>query len=210
MGTNYDHLGRWNEDDAARYSEIARSASFVAANAYASRTALERVRAEPLSFLKLMARKLLYFWDDDTYAAFASTEMLQTTSVLSNLPRDVVDRQSTIQRVYQVLLATRALTSSSIASISTIMLVVSQYYYLFILFFGAIGAIHLARHDFDARIAMVLVLLLATSALHMVTEVLHRYRFGAQVLLLLVVAIGLAGRDRPCDQVSYSGPTADG
>lgn len=198
MGTNYDHLGRWNEDDATWYYEIASSTSFAAANAYALRTAVERIRSDPLRFLKLMARKLPYLWEDDTYAVFESTQTLHNGSAASNLPQEVVARQSIVHCAYHMLLTLRAPSSNCLARISTMALVISQYYFLFVLIFGIIGAIYLARHDFDGRIAMVLVLLLATSALHMITEVQHRYRFDAQVLLLLVVAIGLAGRDRPC------------
>lgn len=199
MGSNYAALGRWNQDDADQYRKVAQDMSYAEANAFATRTAIERIRSNPFGFAKLMARKLLYFWEDDTYGVYYSTERLLDVDTAASSQQSN-SYQPASRNVLQAVLVTRALANQSIAEISGAFLIAAQYYYLYMLIFGAIGAIYLANHGYDGKIEMILIFLLTTSAFHMITEVLHRYRFSGQVLLLIVVAIGL------CRPLTLSGP----
>jgi 4-amino-4-deoxy-L-arabinose transferase-like glycosyltransferase len=68
VGANQEHLGRWNAEDAARLANFPGD-TWWARSEYAGRVAIERMREDPVGYLRLMGIKLVLLWQDEHYAA---------------------------------------------------------------------------------------------------------------------------------------------
>lgn len=160
VGTNYKYNGIYNNDDANILGEF--NWNFDTVHKEAEKRTVNRIKSNPIDFLRLIEKKYTIFWGDDTYgSSFSLTDINRETGPVRFL------------RMHKKL------------PIS-----LSQSYYIIIILFSFIGSVFLLKEKNWLSVIILLVFLMHVIA-YTFLEIQPRYHYPAAALLIIISSFGL-------------------
>ena len=179
-GANVEARGMWNQKDEDLGYRLLDQYGPAGAGRAALRIALERIRANPRGFVRLLFEKYDVLWADDTYGVQWSTVRLGPG------------------RLGQLLWARRSRLYG-----------LAQLFYAWLLTLAALGGWRLSRRMVPSGVRLLLLIFLGYVLLHSLVEVQGRYHYIWALFFALLAGYGLLGlQARPAlSPVELQGPT---
>lgn len=159
IGTNSESLGMFNKEDFSIIEKY--NYDYDKVHKEAARTAIERIKSNPVQFIKLACRKFIIQWTDEGYGFYWST--LETGA--DSIGKRITDSR----RVFYAI---------------------SQSYYFFILAFVMVGLLLIRRNNLY-KTTVFLLIFEGIAAAYTFLEVQSRYHFPVVPFFILFAAYGM-------------------
>lgn len=164
MGTNMNHGGTWNEDDAKIIDQYGRRPELV--QSHSLKKGLDRIIADPLEFIKFsLTTKMKNMWSNDNYGYYWSTERIATRTCFSDYVKEHQD----------------------------IVYFFCQSFYILILLFAVIGSIISFSTYCRASLLVFMLVPVGIICVHLFLEVQGRYSFPALPFIIAFSGAGMFG-----------------
>jgi 4-amino-4-deoxy-L-arabinose transferase-like glycosyltransferase len=160
VGTNYKYNGMYNNEDAQVVREY--NWDFNTVHSNAQRLAINRILSNPVQFVKLVQKKNVILWGDDSYGVSWSLSDLSSQNKLS---RFFVRNEYILQAI-------------------------SQLYYICILIFSLFGCICIFK-DLNKKTNFIIFIFAFNVIAYEFLEIQSRYHYPAVILILIIAALGI-------------------
>lgn len=161
VGTNVEHQGLWNRDDADFFDKAYReTGSAQEAHAASMAVAIKNIRSRPLDVANLMVLKFRDLWQSDDFGIDWNLLWAGQQGILTSEVNDLMNAVRPIGRGM----------------------------YMILLLLALIGAYRARRSGDSFAYMAVMLLFLATAALHMALETQVRYHYPMLFFLMLSAA----------------------
>jgi uncharacterized membrane protein YhaH (DUF805 family) len=163
VGMNTEAKGTWNQQDADFFTnKFALTDSSQEAHKAGIDVALQRIKADPEGILYLFPEKFSILWGNDGYAVM-TTFFLDQQGILTRERQDIIGLFTKI----------------------------TNYFYLFSVFFLAVLGIQLFRRKDTGPEQALILLFIGTVILHLILETQNRYHYFILPIFMILTAMSI-------------------